>query len=273
MGKIDRMGRYDSRTRKTGGKKNNSAENTFSAEFDPTPPPHKRRINAYTVRVQGEIRERSEQFYCVYPHHVLEWDFVDDAYWKPHRVAPRSLNYGEMRKTMPELIKDRIALIVKCHYQHDKVNQFQVLYPIAAKRLHLQDSIIIHPKGGLPALGTVLKITDVIEASAGHLAADFVGWVEFTPVVQAQIEQRRLQARKDEVIASLKKRQENIDLAEQFKALAKADPDAAAELEELESIMAAISQTNSVLDVKAVEHTSTDDVQSPKAASKRAARR
>jgi len=266
------MGRYNSGTRKTGGKKKKSVEEVISTDFDLTPPPQERRIKPNTVRVQGEIRKRSELGYRKYPHHVLEWDFVDDYKWIPVRVAPRSLSYEELKKEMGEAIKDRIALIVKCHYQHDKVNNFQVMYPIGARRLHLDDSIIIRPNGGLPAVGTVMKITDVIEASAGHLAADFVGWVEFTPVVQAQIEQRRLQARKDEVIASLKKRQENIDLAEQFKALAKVDPEAAAELEELKDIMAAISQTNNVLDVKAVEHKNTDEAQ-PAPTNKRSPRR
>lgn len=168
---------------------------------------------------------------------------------------------------MSESVKDRIALIVKCHYQHDKVSNFQVLYPIGAKRLHIDDQIVIRPSGAMPAVGTIQKITDVIEASAGFLAAEFIGWIEFTPAVQAQIDERRLQIQKDELVAELKKRQENIDLADQFKALAKVDPIAAQKLEELQGVLAAIAKTTDISSQpKVIEHQSTDDLKPAKSA-------
>lgn len=224
------------------------------------PPPQERRIDRRTVRVQGRGGRKDDSYNVRFPHIVLEWNLIDDQYWVPHRVAPRSLNYQELLLQMPDIINERIALFVECHYQHDKITTYQVLYPTSARTLYQDDQIAIRPTGGMPAIGRIKKISDVVEASAGNLQAEFIGWIEFTPQVQAQIDQRRLQARQKALVESLRKRQESVDLAEQFRALAKIDPVAAAELAELEIVQRDLIDKTTLVQSQSVqiEHKSTD---------------
>lgn len=259
--------------------RSNSANKKRRVESKPVtesfaPPPHERRIDHRTVRVQGRGGRKDDSYNVRFPHIVLEWNCIDDHIWVPHRVAPRSLNYQELLVQMADVINDRIALFVECHYQHDKITTYQVLYHTSARTLYQDDQIAIRPTGGMPAIGRIKKISDVVEASAGNLQAEFIGWIEFTPQVQAQIDQRRLQARQKALVESLRKRQENVDLAEQFRALAKIDPTAAAELEELEAVHRdLIAKTTLVQNQNVqIEHKSTD-IEATVSKSKKAANR